>query len=152
MKWTDVITALVALYAATLSTYIFIIDNKSKKRQISIELSNGFPFLGYNLGPLSLIIKIANPGSRPVTINSPRLLLPDKKSVVFLETINNVSFPHELQEGKACEILVEKEKIKQVLKEQGYSGEIKVIGEVSDATGKNYKSKKPFSIIVPVES
>ncbi len=152
MNWTDFFTAIVALYGAALSTYIFVVEIRSKKRQISIKLSHAVIFSGPNVSPSLLQITVANPGNRTVTINTPSLLLPNKKSLVFPQPKSDVSFPHELLEGKNCAVWTDMGILKHELKAEGYSGKIKVIAEVTDATDKKYRSKKSFSIIVPIES
>jgi hypothetical protein len=89
-----------------------------------------------------IIIEIANPGFRPVTISSPYIRLPRGDNLMFPWPTANVQFPYELGEGKSCCLWVEETEIKQSLKKQGYSGKVELIAYVSDQTGKKYKAKK----------
>jgi len=75
-NWPVIITALVAVYGAVLSTVNTIANLRAKQQRLSVVLSNGFLTYGPNVGPLMLFIEIANVGSKVVTINSINIKLP----------------------------------------------------------------------------
>lgn len=142
LDWSQIITAIVAIYGAILSTYIFVINRLDKRRQLSVSWSRGFRTYGPKMSPEMLFITVTNPGDRTVTINTPRIKLPDDSSIVFPIPLSDVNFPHELKEGKNCRIWVEKTILFSDLIKREYSGIIKLVAEVEDGTGKIYKSKK----------
>jgi hypothetical protein len=135
---------ILGIYGAGLTTYTIIKANEDKRRQVTVTISNGWLTYGQDLSKLMLFITMANPGFRTVTLNSPKIVLPDGKSMVYMNPLSDVTFPHELKEGKDCLVWTEMEMIKRSLIEQGYSGRVKLKASVSDRTGKVYKAKKPW--------
>ena len=147
VTWPQIITAIVAVYGAIMSTITFIINRKEKIRQISVTFSNGsLVYTSNNRSDLMLFITVANPGNRPVTINVPRIRLPNKRTFVFPNPQSNVNFPHRLEDGADCVIWIDMELLARQLKSSGFKGRIKLIAEVNDATGKIYSSKKKWTL------
>ena len=140
--WAQLVTAIVAVYGAVLSTLNLLNIKKEKRRQLSIKMSKGWLTIPTGLSGDMFIIEVANPGYRPVTIGTPYIKLPDKGSLFFLMPTAEVQFPHELQEGKRCLLWVEEAEVKRSLKGKGYSGKVTLRAEVSDQTGKRYRGKK----------
>ena len=73
---TIIITSIVAVYGAILSTLNTIASLRDKQQYLSVVLNNGFITYGPDAGPLMLFIEIANVGSKVVTINSINIKLP----------------------------------------------------------------------------
>ena len=149
-NWPVIITALVAVYGAILSTFNIIANRRDKQQRLSVVLSNGFLTYGPNVGPLMLFIEIANVGSKVVTINSINIKLPKGESVPIVNIINPrgvslpVSLPYTLEESKSCSTGVEIEKLAKAIIQEGYSKKIKLHATVSSGAGKIYKSKKAW--------
>ena len=148
ITWDKIIIAIVAIYGAIMSTITFFSKHKEKQRQLKVSFSNGFTPYGDNLGGLMLIITVSNPGFRDVTINVPRLILSDKKTVVFPNPQSDVRFPHKLEEGTKCIVWTEMKELAQNLKRNGYNGVIKIDADVEDGAGQTYKSEKPWELDV----
>lgn len=142
MVWPMIVTAIVAVYSAVLSTYILISRNKEKKRQLKVELSFGFMTEGPELSQEMLFITVSNTGFRPVTLNASGILLPNKHQLIFMVPKSNVQFPYELLEGRNCTVWIEVKVLVQDLKRNSYSGKVKLKGFFRDATGAVYKSKR----------
>jgi hypothetical protein len=123
--WAQIITAIVAVYGAVLSTLNLLNVRKEKKRQLLVKMSYGWLTLPRDLSDTKFLIEVANPGYRPVTIQPPYS-----------------RFRHELLEGKSCSSWIEEAAVKRSLKEKGYSGKVKLRAEVDDQTGKKYRAKK----------
>lgn len=145
-NWPAIITALVAVYGAILSTYTFVTNRREKQRQLLISFSNGFLTYGVDISPPMLFIEVANPGSRTVTVNIPCIKLPDGKSIVFPNPagMSDVTFPHELKEGKSCRLWIEMKELARELVRLGYSDIVKLEAEVRDSVGQVYRSRKPW--------
>lgn len=145
MSWTTVITAAVAVYSAILSTYTHIARHRGKKRRLAVELSVGFGlYRGIGPGPTLLFLSASNPGSRTVSLNSPGLLLPNKKKLVFpFHLGSDVDFPYDLHEGKACKMWIKTHTLANELKKEGFVGNIVLRGYYLDALGIIHRSK-PF--------
>lgn len=150
--WAALITALVALYGAILSTITFLATRKEKRRQLRLNMSMGWHPYPQKLSEPMLLIDVANPGYRSVTISFPYIRLPNEKILFFPPLKASVPFPHELKEGKSCMVWTEEAEIKRVLLEQGYSGAIKLRAEVADQTGKKYRAKKALEFMLDMTS
>jgi hypothetical protein len=146
ITWDRIIVAIVAIYGAIMSTITFFSKHKEKQRQLKVKFSNGFTPYGDNLGELMLFIEVSNLGFRDVTINVPRLILPDRKTVVFPNPQSDVRFPHKLEEGTKCKVWTEIKELAQNLKRNGYKGVIKIDADVDDGAGQIYKSEKPWEL------
>jgi len=146
-----VITLLIAIYGALLSTYSVWTARQEHKREIKVELSYGFmrnPLSG--VGPTLLILSALNTGTKTVTLTSTGLILPKKKYLFFAQPESNVSFPYDLPEGKNCNVWIATEELAKDLKREGYSGRISLKGYYRDAIGGYYKSKSiKFNIEKP---
>jgi hypothetical protein len=146
-----VITLLIAIYGALLSTYSVLASRQERKREIKVQLSYGFHTL---LGEPKavLVISALNTGHKRVALNSTGLVLPskDKKYLMFLRPNSNVTFPYDVQEGKDCNAWITTEELAQDLKQRGFSGEISLKGYYRDAIGGEYTSKSvKFNIEKP---
>ena len=162
MEWPQIVTALVAAYAAILSTFTQVrsrkeykAKQKEKERQISITITWGTPTYDREIGELSPMITITNPGFRDVIIDCPYLKLPDGRSLVFTSpdcyfcwssTGDKVSFPYRLPEGNNCNVLVDPKETYATLRESKYSAPLRIKAEVRDATDKVYKSERYIEI------
>ena len=144
-----IVTAIVAIYGALLSTYTLLANRKEKLRHINIDLSVGIPTPNLALGSRVILMTIANPGSRPVTVNSALIWLPNKKQLLLSDHWSNITYPHNLQEGNNCLLWVDPYEIAAICSEEGFTGKVKLIGVVKDALGKTYKSR---SFVFDVES
>jgi hypothetical protein len=141
VNWSQILTAIVAIYGAILSTMIFTSRRREKQRRLKVNFSNGFLTYAHNLSKAMLFITISNPGNRDVTINVPSISLPDGKPLVFPNPQSNVSFPYKLEEGTECKIWTEIKDLARQLKENWYYGIIRLKAKVEDGSGQIYKSK-----------
>jgi len=149
--WDVVITLLIAIYGAVVSTYSIYASRQEHKREIKVELSYGFMrnVLG-EVSPPLLILSAMNTGVKTVTLTSTGLVLPRKKYLFFAQPESNVTFPHELTEGKSCSVWIANKELAEDLRREGYSGKIKLKGYYKDAVGGDYQSKqKKFNIEKP---
>ena len=137
---------LLGLYGAGLTTYTITKSNKEKKRQLSVNLAKGFYTSGQGLSALMLIIRVANPGNRAVTIDSPYIELPDRTTLIWRNPLSDVRFPYELEEGKSCHVWAEIEDVTGELVKKGHSGKVKLTAKVKDRTDKIYSAKKPLEL------
>lgn len=128
-------------YGAGLTTYNIVKANKEKSRRLSVKISYGIPTYGDRLGDQGILVTIANPGNRTVTVGSPCIKLPDDSSIVLLEPLGPYNFPLELLEGKNCMAYAGLDGVKQTLIEHGYTRKIKLKANVEDGAGKEYWSK-----------
>lgn len=137
-----IITAIVALYGAVLSTYTLVVNRKDKQRQIDVKLSNGVLTFGPELSPAVLLIEASNPGNRTVILNTTGIRLPDRKTVAFPNPQSNVTFPHALEEGKSCLVWTPMKEFAGMLRQHGYEGTLRLVAFYRDQLGKEHCSNR----------
>lgn len=142
MDWTDIVTALVAVYGAGLATYNLIAHLRGTKARVKVKISQGFVTdpLGRPSEPM-IILSALNVGQKAVTLCSQGFLLPNGMKWVFPNPLSNVRFPYELLPGKSCQIWTEAARLARDLNAQGYSGKVKLVGFYRDQIDTTYKSK-----------
>jgi hypothetical protein len=130
IQWDVIITLIIAIYGALVSTYSVWASRQEKKREIKVQLSYGLLANPPSVGLKILIISALNTGQKRVTLTSMGLILPrkDENYLQFLRPDSNVSFPHDLLEGKDCNVWVTTKEIAEDLKREGYSGKISLKG------------------------
>ncbi len=138
--WDIIITLLVALYGAILSTYTIINERKEHKREIKVTLSFGLIEQG-EVSPPMVILSALNTGSKTVTLSSKGLILPNKKILFFVRQDDCFPFPYDLVEGKDVMVWREAKELANKLKQEGLLGKIKLKGFFRDAIGNRYVSK-----------
>jgi len=148
----DYAALVIAVWGAVLSTclaifevYRFLVEQRTRKPRIIVEMTLGFMRRGEDTRML-IYLSAANAGDKVVTLSFPALLLPDRR---YLTTFprgdeSDVAFPHELLPGRSCQTWREIRKLAQSLLDNGYSGTIEIVGEFRDVVGNRYKSK-PFT-------
>jgi len=143
---TEIITAIVAVYGAVLSTIIFIKEQNKHKRYVTIKMSSGFLTYGNDLSDPMLIFEIANPGQKAVTLVGPRIILPDKKNMFFPYIESSMKFPATLEEGKSIQAWIKISDLKSELIRSGYKEKVKLRCCIQDQPGKNYYCKKSLNL------
>lgn len=142
VSFTEIITGIIAIYGAVLSTVIFTKGQQNTKRKVQIKMTDGFLTYEDGISDPMLILQIINPGWKTVTINGPQLRLIDGKNLILSIHKSNVKFPHELGEGKNAIVWIEIKELKESLISIGYYGSIKVRAVVMDQTGKEFFCRK----------
>lgn len=140
MEWTNWITAFFALYGAILSTHNLISSRRDKRRRVKVEFSMGL--WGGAPETTMLFLEVSNPGHIAATIQPPGIQLPKRGgTIVFPDPRSDVQFPHDLLPGKKCTVMVPLEKLKNQLKEKGFSGKVNLVGFCKDVVGTIHKGK-----------
>lgn len=135
------ITLLVAIWAALLATYKVLSDYLRNVRKLKVQVAYGFITRRRGAGPTVITITAINTGYREITLNSMGFILPDKKISLIIEPQSNVKFPYTLSEGKQCYVWQTQKELAEDLRDNGYSGKIRLRGYYRSATGDTFKSK-----------
>ena len=139
------ITLFIALFGVCLSTAKVLFDYSKNIRKLKVQINFGFlTDTDVIASKMGISIVAMNVGYREITLNSMGYILPDKKYLISMPQRNlksNVKFPCTLSEGKECTVWEPQKKLATDLKDNGYSGKIKLIGYYGSAIGKTYKSK-----------
>jgi hypothetical protein len=138
----DFLTFSIATYGAILSTIVFVYSITRERRRIVIKHAPGF--FGYpdgGTGPTMACLEVVNEGHRPVVVGAPAILTPKKRKLVFFKAHGFNKFPRKLEDGEAETLYVPYEEIGLALKQDGYSGIVRLRPVCSDTTGKVYRGK-----------
>lgn len=141
--WTEITTAIVALYAAGLSTYNVIQRWRERSSGLVLSVDQGFVAQGAQTTETMFIFVIANPTDRAVTINLPVIKMPNKRHLVSRWHWCNVTFPYEVLPGKSCTVWMAGRELAALLTKDGLAGKVKLQAMVRDALGREHIGK-PF--------
>ena len=143
--WSMLLTALVAVYGAVLSTYTLCQNRRDKQHRLTVRVSHAVLGGPSGISGPMITITVANPSFRDLTVNPPGLLLPDGRSLIFPYPQSDAQFPHELRQGKSCTIWCALDELKADLRQKGLSGKIIVRGFCDDAVGNRHRGQ-PFEL------
>ena len=130
------ITLFIALWGAVLSTIKVLFDYSKKRWKLKVEIGHS--------SDNSILISATNIGYENVTFNIVGFILPNKKLFWNPLDVQKYQLPYELLVGKS--ITMPQGNPKQLaieLKDNGYSGKIKLRGFYKTDTAMIFKSK-PF--------
>ena len=96
-----------------------------------------------------LFLKASNPGHKTVVVTVSSFLLPDGRDMVFPYPQSSVTFPFKLEPEQQCMIWIDLKKIGNLLRSEGFSGTVRLLGYYQDAVGRRHKSK-PYKLDVDV--
>ena len=141
VNWLLIITALVALYGAALSTVSFLLNRREKKRRLRVTTSWGMLVRGQTLSREMLIVKAANSGHRSVTLSSISIRLPDQSHAFALAGITNPDLPCDLSDGRDCMAWLDPRELAAAMRQRGFAGVITICAVAKDALDVEHLSK-----------
>lgn len=135
------LTTFIAIYGALVSTgllfwkvYVYYSENTSK---LKVEVGKTLMVTTTGISENQISINISNIGKKPVTVDSGKFVTRKDLNDFGVLTL---SLPKKIEEGQSHSVYVIIEGIKGLLKQQ--VPEIIEYVELTDQTGKKYKSKK----------
>lgn len=142
-NWGILITLIIAVYGAILSTFTFWNTKQENKREIKVKASHGLIKKPTGVTPPLVILTAMNTGRKTVSLTNTGLILPnkDRPYLIFTQPDSFVPFPHDLVEGKSCQVWLTAKELANDLVSEGYSGRISLRGYYRDAIGDEYRSK-----------
>jgi hypothetical protein len=140
IHWGSVVTPIVALYGAALSTYTIIAKKRESQRVVKVIMSHGIPVYGSQLGDDIVLVTATNPGNRAVRLSGVSIRLPNTKQIVLFESAGPL--PHDLHEGDKFESWIGLKQLRQTLRGEQLTGKVRLIGVYRDAIGTEYISQK----------
>jgi len=81
-------------------------------------------------------------------INLPEYILSDKYKLVFPFLNSNVDLPYNIKEGESCSFWFSLNDTARILKNNNYTGKIKLTASIADGKGKTYNTKKPIKFVI----
>jgi hypothetical protein len=137
IKWTDVVSAVVVVYAAFLSTYNLIESLKAKRPRVNLELSNGF-FAVPGRAESKLLINVSNPGERQVSVREVGLRLSDGRKLIMPEQQGSVQLPFTLAVGGGEVFYFDPHVISTSLSASGRVGTVRLRAYCREAVGRHF--------------
>jgi hypothetical protein len=138
----DVITFVIAVYGAVLSSIVFYRSIVKERRRVVITQSAAFYAYPQGLGPPMAAIEVTNHGYRPVVVSAPQLQLDNGQHMVLMNADGIHEFPKRLEDGETAQIRMRYDVIAESLRGAGYSGKVILRPTCSDSTGKLFRGKK----------
>lgn len=135
----------IAAYGAGLTTVGAVVGGvvKWRDRKPHVKVALTYGILAYvSQGKLALIIKLSNPGNRPVTIKSAGLELPDKRTFYMPYLPGTTNLPFELGPGQGQSFWMEPRVVAEELRDQHFPNMMKLRAFCLDAVGNQYNSKR----------
>lgn len=139
-----IVTVIIALYGAALSTYTASVQRRDKKRRVDVTLSYGLVGIS---GVPGVLMEGKNSGERPVHISFGGISLPNGMVIALPASRFVQGMPHDLLDGKSLTAFASAEELAGHLREQGYTGDVVIVGVLRSALGVEYKSD-PFTVNV----
>jgi hypothetical protein len=146
----DIITFVIALYGAGLSTFNLFDSLKKEKRRIVVSCEPTFyAYPDGNVGTQQTSIKIANHGQRAVVVNAPKLRMPNGKFMFLAGADGAKKFPKRLEDGDSVSLTIPDSEISKTLVRAGYSGNVKLRPQCTDQTERRYRGKALMFTVKP---
>jgi hypothetical protein len=139
MKWTEILTALVALYGAVVATFTAITQYRNSRPRLKVELKEGWIIGDPNVGDdKCLTVSTKNFGQKKVTLNI--LSFKSSNGKAWIVPAPGVTFPYELEPECCCVMYMKAKSAAQALGEGDCAGKIILTATVADAIGREYRS------------
>jgi len=137
----SIVTAIVAVAGLGLSIYNLYVNRRDKRPLLRSKISNGFLTYGPELSDVMLILEVANPGEKHVTVSAVEMLF-GKEKAIFPNIQGTNRLPFELQSGQNASFWTPANEFASDLQRRGYKGKLKIRANFRDAVGNNYASNK----------
>lgn len=135
----SIITAIVAVWGAVLSTIVYVGNRKANRRTLSVSLAVGVDPYSLDRQPL-LLTTVANPGLRTITVQGYELDIGNKRRLLIMNPRADVKLPHPLQEGQSCHFWIPVSDVANQFSSDTPSGIAQVSAVVKDAVDGVHRS------------
>ncbi len=147
-NWTDILTAVIAVYAAVLSTINLLRQIKESKPNIRVVTIGTFPN-DFSILTNKIELIATNHGEKNVELNNFGFIIPNNEKIEYRQNIRyewipweyKRQVPFDLLPGKACSASVPASELIKKLKAKGYSKKVNIVGFYSDSLGNIYKAR-----------
>ena len=140
MNWELLVTGGVGVWGAALSTYTAVARRNEKRRGIKVRFVVVYPTGAGGIGPAHFSVEAANAGDRTTTLTGVGIALPRDKNIYVLRP-QMVSFPCDLRSGQSVSELIVESEVRSQLRNEGFSGTVRLRGFYDDVFGAKHLSK-----------
>lgn len=139
--WFNIVTVLVALYGAGLSTFNYLAQRQRDRRALKVEIIDSGD---EGSSQPTLDVSAVNIGFRSIHLENKHvaIILKDGEEIVTLSPTGEfcTHLPCELKEGEKFTAQITVNELSASLAEKGYKGRVKLRGQLIDAEGDAYRS------------
>lgn len=116
---------------------------RSQEPELTVSLCNAFAPMNTGQVLPTFTLTAANSGLLPLTIEVPYIQLPDRRTLVFTGGFlhSEVKFPHRLDAGESCTVLLDVRELISGLERAGFSSIVNIQGAYRDKVGTTFFSK-----------
>lgn len=139
VNWFQMLTAVVALYGAALSTRTFIANRREKRRVLAVGANRGLAPDGHGDVEELIAVDVSNPGFQNVTVVSVFIELPNQRQFVVPNPRSDKPIPHELTPGTKLSVVLNARDLAASLHKDGLSGSVNLTPACRDALGMTYR-------------
>ncbi len=116
---------------------------RSQEPELTVSLCNAFAPMNTGQVLPTFTLTAANSGLLPLTVDVPYIQLPDRRTLVFTSGFlhSEVTFPHRLDAGESCTVLLDVRELISGLERAGFSNIVNIQGAYRDKVGTTFLSK-----------
>jgi len=141
INWEKVITILLGIYGAGLTTYTIWDKRRDRNPSIKVSLAQGIPLFGNRAGDPMLTIRASNHGEKEIKLTGVGLYLPKtKQNAPIFQPRSDRPFPCVLPAGESCSVFLDLKDTAQDMLEQGFTERVKLRAYIGDAADRRYLS------------
>lgn len=142
LKITLTLSDILAIYAALLATYTFVVQRLDRKPKVKSLFTQGLLAGHFGDAETILSFEAVNVGDRNVSIQGHGVILPGGQTVTFTD-LHPVSarLPKELSPGQSVKLFRDPVDFAAQLYAKGYRGTLRLVSFFLDAEGRRYKSR-----------
>lgn len=139
----DIITMVLAIFGAALSTFNWFHARKRDKRSLRVSTRTVMLAYGSHLGEPWAKVEATNDGIRPVTVRIISFQTPDKKRIFNtapsgLPGLDSTPLPCTLKDGESASFFISYANLSAALRANGYSGTVRLTPIAEDSAGSAY--------------
>ncbi len=141
---------IVAALSLLFTVYVHFDRKRSERINLKVTFQNGMhTFADGGLSEPMLLLKVANIGSKKVTINAPNINVKHSdEGSLFTDFGSYQRMPYALEPGDSLVAWHEIKPLAKALKRHGLSGKIKLEGYFTSQVGDEYKARRPYNLDV----
>lgn len=142
----DLVLFGLAIYGAGLSTVTIALAFLRNRRQLKVTCTVSYYFEPGRFDPY-FQVEAVNTGTRPVTVTSINVKLPNGKFMMAhpnyddVQQRANTQLPATLADGESAKMMIALDKLKEGLREWRFTGDVELLPQVGDSAGNTHEGK-----------
>jgi hypothetical protein len=148
VKLEEIITFVIAVYGAVLSTVAIYLSVRRDRRSLAVRMATTMPTYGSHIGAPMVQIEVTNTGHRDLVADAPQLRVEGDEMVFALTDGPGLAdFPKKLSEGERGSVMIAYRNLALSLQHRGHRGKVTLFATCKDSAQNTYRSK-PWAVDV----